>query len=82
MFTAARARDIITEQRAPRIAVQAIRERLGRLTSDQLEAGMVFLSGYDPALFDVVIYARRHGTTGDHSGAADISVPCLARIRQ
>jgi hypothetical protein len=51
--------DIITDQRAPRIPVQAIRERLGRLTSDQLEAGMIFLSGYDPAAFDIVIHAAR-----------------------
>jgi len=51
--------DIITDQRAPRIPVQAIREQLVQLTSDQLEAGMVFLSGYDPALFDLVIHAAR-----------------------
>jgi len=43
----------------PRIPVQAIRERLGRLTSDQLEAGIIFLSGYDPAVFDIVIHAAR-----------------------
>jgi hypothetical protein len=51
--------DIITDQPAPRIPVQAIREKLGRLTSDQVEAGMVFLSGYDPALFDLVIHAAQ-----------------------
>jgi hypothetical protein len=51
--------DIITDQRASRIPVQAIREQLGQLTSDQLEAGMVFLSGYDPALFDLVVHAAQ-----------------------
>jgi hypothetical protein len=55
---------IITDERALRTPAQAIRERLGQLTSDQLEAGLVFLSGYDPALFELVVHAGRHGTTG------------------
>jgi hypothetical protein len=62
-------RDIITDRRAPRIPVQAIRERLGRLTSDQLEAGLVFLSGYDPALFDLVVHAAQTWDDGDGPGA-------------
>jgi hypothetical protein len=67
-------RDIITDQRAPRIPVQVIRERLGRLTSDQLEAGLVFLSGYDPVLFDIVVHAAQTWDDGNRSGTADISV--------
>ena len=39
--------------------MQAIREQLGLLTSDQLEAGLVFLSGYDPVLFDLVVHAAQ-----------------------
>jgi hypothetical protein len=69
-------RDIITDQSAQRIPAQVIRERLGRLTSDQLEAGMLFLSGYDPDLFDLVVHAAQTWDDGDSSGApADISVP-------
>jgi hypothetical protein len=56
-------RDIMTDRRGQRTPGQAIREQLGRLTPDQIEAGMVFLSGYDPALFDLVVHAARTWTT-------------------
>jgi hypothetical protein len=62
-------RDIITDRRAPRIPVQAIREQLGQLTPDQIEAGMVFLSGYDPALFDLVVHAAQTWNDGDRFDA-------------
>jgi hypothetical protein len=65
---------IITDERALRTPAQAIRERLGQLTSDQLEAGLVFLSGYDPALFELVVHAGQTWDDRGSSGAADISV--------
>jgi hypothetical protein len=65
--------DIILDQRAPRIPVQAIRERLGRLTSDQLEAGLVFLAGYDPVLFDLVIHAAQTWDDAGRSAVPDVS---------
>jgi hypothetical protein len=60
--------DIMTDRRDPRTPDQAIRERLGRLTADQIEAGMVFLSGYDPDLFDLVVHAARTWDDGALSG--------------
>jgi hypothetical protein len=65
---------IITDQRPPRTSAQAIRERLAQLTSDQMEAGLVFLSGYDPALFELVVHAGQSWDDGGSSGATDISV--------
>jgi hypothetical protein len=60
-------RDIMTDQRGQRTPDRAIRERLGRLTADQIEAGMVFLSGYDPDLFDLVVHAARTWDDGELS---------------
>jgi hypothetical protein len=34
------------------------------LISGQIEAGMVFLAGYDPALFNVVVHAAQPRSDG------------------
>lgn len=43
------------------------------LTADQLEAGLVFLSGYDPALFDLVVHAAQTWSDEGISGAGESS---------
>jgi hypothetical protein len=60
--------DIITDQRIP---VQDIREQLGQLSPDQVEAGLVFLAWYDPALFRIVFHAAQTWDDGDRADVAD-----------
>lgn len=62
--------DIISSQRRPHTPIpdhSAIRVRLGRLhflTPDQIEAGMSWLAGHDPVVFDAVIDAARTWNDG------------------
>jgi hypothetical protein len=64
--------DIITDQRIP---VQDIREQLGQLNADQIEAGLVFLASYYPALFNVVFHAAQTWDDGCRISSADNPFP-------
>ena len=59
--------DIISSQRRLHTPIRSrgtIRARLSLLSPDQVEAGMSWLAGYDPAIFDAVIDAAQSWNDG------------------